>query len=186
MICPRSVLTTGIGSTKAGLTCMASKESGEWQLEAGALVLADGGICCIDEFSCLSEADRTCIHEAMEQQTISVAKAGMVTKLRSRCAILASTNSKFGKYDVNQSLCLNTGLNSPLLSRFDLILVLTDTKNEGWDEQVSEYLLKKQAENLQQKEESTNEEQEWSLSRLKAYLAFVRQLLPGITDEAKQ
>ncbi|XP_027774327.1 probable DNA helicase MCM9 isoform X2 [Solanum pennellii] len=180
----RSVITTGLGSTSAGLTVTAVKDGGEWMLEAGALVLADGGLCCIDEFDSMREHDRATIHEAMEQQTISVAKAGLVTTLSTRTIVFGATNPK-GHYDPEQPLSVNTTLSGPLLSRFDIVLVLLDTKNPDWDAVVSSHILAEAETKNHNYEENLGTI--WPISMLRRYIQFVKRCFrPVLTKEAEK
>ncbi|KAG2494234.1 hypothetical protein HYH03_007589 [Edaphochlamys debaryana] len=141
--CPgRAVLTTGRGSSAAGLTACAVREGDSWSLEAGALVLADGGLCCIDEFDGIRPQERAVVHEAMEQQTVHVAKAGLVTSLPTRTAVLAALNPRPGAaLSSSRPLTEVTGLEGPLLSRFDLVLLLADPRNPEWDRVVAGHVL---------------------------------------------
>lgn len=151
-IYPRSVLTSGNTSTNAGLTVSASIDSttGEWGLHAGALVLADQGICCIDEFNCMSSSDHSTIHEAMEQQTISVAKAGIVTTLQTRVSIFAALNPRNMSTTATTTtdtivddtiLSYRTKIKTPLLSRFDLIVLSLDNNNRKYDTDIARKVL---------------------------------------------
>jgi len=138
-IAPRSVYTTGKGSSGVGLTASVVRDqnTGEVSLEGGALVLADMGVCCIDEFDKMEESDRTAIHEAMEQQSISIAKAGITTTLNCRTTILAAANPHFGRYNPYKSPVENIDLPPALLSRFDLLFLLLDTVDNEKDKKLA-------------------------------------------------
>jgi DNA replication licensing factor MCM2 len=139
----RSVYTTGKGASAVGLTASVRMDSltREWTLEGGALVLADRGVCLIDEFDKMNEQDRTSIHEAMEQQSISISKAGIVTTLQARCAIIAAANPIGGRYDPQHTFAENVELTDPILSRFDCLCVLQDTVDPIADEQLATFVI---------------------------------------------
>lgn len=140
----RAVFTTGRGSTAVGLTASVHKDpiSGEFSLEGGALVIADRGVCLIDEFDKMSDQDRTSIHEAMEQQTISIAKGGIVTTLSARCSVIAAANPVGGRYDSSLSFDANVDLTTPILSRFDLLFVVRDEVNAEEDTRLAQFITK--------------------------------------------
>ncbi|CXI53924.1 DNA replication licensing factor MCM2, putative [Plasmodium berghei] len=139
----RTIYTTGKGASAVGLTAGVRKDhtTNEWTLEGGALVLADEGICIIDEFDKMTDKDRVSIHEAMEQQSISISKAGIVTTLRARCAVIAAANPIYGRYDPTLTFKENVDLSDPILSRFDLITVLRDIPNVDEDFYLAEYVV---------------------------------------------
>jgi len=138
----RAVYTTGQGASAVGLTAYVQKSpiTREWTLEAGALVLADKGVCIIDEFDKMNDQDRTSIHEAMEQQSISISKAGIITSLQARCAILAAANPLGGRYNSALTFSENVDLSEPILSRFDILCVVRDTVDPVQDELLARFV----------------------------------------------
>ncbi|KAL7675605.1 hypothetical protein ACOME3_001872 [Neoechinorhynchus agilis] len=145
----RVVFTTGQGASAVGLTAYLQRSpvTHEWTLEAGALVLADRGICLIDEFDKMSDHDRTSIHEAMEQQSISISKVGIVASLQARCSVIAAANPINGRYDASRTFAENVDLTEPILSRFDILCVVRDLIDPIEDDILAKFVTQSHTQN---------------------------------------
>lgn len=183
-VSPVGVYTSGKGSSAAGLTASVMRDpaSRNFVVEGGAMVLADGGVVCIDEFDKMREDDRVAIHEAMEQQTISIAKAGITTTLNSRCSVLAAANSVFGRWDDSKGE-ENIDFMPTILSRFDCIFIVKDEHEEGKDMRLAKHVMNLHMNALQTTEEL--KEGELSLAQLKKYIQYCRRTCgPRLSAEA--
>jgi replicative DNA helicase Mcm len=178
-IAPRGLYTSGRGTTAAGLTAAVLRErGGGMTLEAGALVLADKGIACIDEIDKMRPEDRVAIHEAMEQHTVSVAKGGIVATLNARTAILAAANPALGRYEPHRTVAENISLPVTILSRFDLIFVLRDVPEKEADKKMSEHILKIHRKGVSPVEPPI------PMELLRKYVSYAKGIKPVLTDES--
>ncbi len=180
-VAPRGLYTSGRGSTAAGLTAAVVKEkSGIMMLEAGAVVLADQGIAAIDEFDKMRPEDRSVLHEVMEQQTVSVAKGGIVATLNARTSIIAAANPIYGKYDIYKNIYENINLPVPLLTRFDLIYIMRDVPDRSKDESLARHILETRRKGHYAKEPPI------PFEKLRKYLAYCKRIDPKLTPEAEE
>ncbi|EGV64632.1 minichromosome maintenance protein 5 [Yamadazyma tenuis] len=184
-ISPISVYTSGKGSSAAGLTASVQRDptTRDFYLEGGAMVLADGGVVCIDEFDKMRDEDRVAIHEAMEQQTISIAKAGITTILNSRTSVLAAANPIFGRYDDLKSPGENIDFQSTILSRFDMIFIVKDDHNEQRDISIAQHVMNVHTGNTNNND--MNQEGEIPIETMKRYIQYCKvRCAPRLSPEA--
>jgi replicative DNA helicase Mcm len=178
-IAPRGLYTSGRGSTAAGLTAAVIRDkSGIMMLEAGAVVLGDQGIVCIDEFDKIKPEDRSALHEVMEQQTCSVAKGGIVATLNARTSILSAANPIYGKYDPYKNITENVNLPVPLLTRFDLIFIVRDNPDKEKDNRVASHILEIHRDTEKAARPAID------IDLFSKYLSYAKQIEPTLTPEA--
>ena len=180
-VAPRGLYTSGRGSTAAGLTAAVVRDTnGIFMLEAGATVLGDQGLVCIDEFDKMKAEDRSALHEVMEQQTASISKGGIVATLNARTSILAAANPMYGKYDPFKNITENVNLPVPLLTRFDLIHVIRDKPSKEKDTKIAQHIINLHTpKGIDQKSLIDSE-------TLTKYLSYVKRIDPKLTKEAEQ